>query len=330
MTRGTTRDMPHNAPDAHPEARACVFAPSPLLTVTIEGAPDDGGPEVHLHAGGQGYWIARLVSALGIRVALCASFGGETGAVARGLLSDEGFDLRAVDASGANGAYVHDRRSGDRNVVADMPPSQLSRHEVDELYGTTLVEGLEADVTVLGGPARGDVLPADTYRRLASDLRANGAAVVADLAGERLDAVLEGGVTVLKVSHEELLRDGRVTDDAVPVLVAAMCRLRDAGAESVVVTRGDAPTLALVDGQLLEVEGPRVEPFDHRGAGDSLTAGLTAGVARGMTMHEALRLGVAAGGLNVTRRGLGSGNKDEIERLASHVEVRPLAVAGKR
>ncbi len=38
-------------------------------------------------------------------------------------------------------------------------------------------------------------------------------------------------------------------------------------------------------------------------------------------MEAALRLGVAAGALNVTRHGLGSGTREEIERMAGHVEL---------
>lgn len=40
-----------------------VFAPTPHLTVTVEGT--SGGPEVHLHPGAQGIWQARMVRALG-------------------------------------------------------------------------------------------------------------------------------------------------------------------------------------------------------------------------------------------------------------------------
>ena len=41
-----------------------VFAPSPVVTVTLE-ADAQGGTEVHFHAGSQGVWIARMIQRLG-------------------------------------------------------------------------------------------------------------------------------------------------------------------------------------------------------------------------------------------------------------------------
>ena len=97
-----------------------------------------------------------------------------------------------------------------------MSDTELTRHELDDLYGATLVEALTAEVTVLSGPQGDGVIDDDVYRRLAMDIRGNGGTVVADLSGSRLDAVLAGGVDVLKVSEEELERDGRIERDAGP------------------------------------------------------------------------------------------------------------------
>lgn len=304
--------------------KACVFAPSPLLTVTVEGIAGDGNDEIHIHAGGQGFWIARMLAELDTEVSVCGSFGGEVGRTAAVLMAEEDLDVRVVPTAGTNGAYIHDRRSGRRLPVAAMAATPLSRHEVDELYGAALVKGLDAAVCVLGGPGDPAILPADTYRRLATDLSANGAAVVADLSGQPLHAALEGGVTVVKVSHAELVGDKRAAGDDLASLVAAMGDLAAAGAGSVVVTRADDPTLALVDGRVLEVAGPRLEPCDTAGAGDSFTAGVAAGLAHGQSIDDALRLGAAAGAVNVTRRGLATGRRQEIEGMVSHIEVRPL------
>lgn len=79
---------------------------------------------------------------------------------------------------------------------------------------------------------------------------------MADLSGKALQCALEGGLSVLKVSHEDLLVDGRAEEDSVEALLGAIERLRGAGAEHVLVTRAEAPALALVGETVVEVVPP--------------------------------------------------------------------------
>ena len=304
------------------DPQAMVFTPSPLLTITIEAVPD-GSTDTHLHAGGQGVWIARLMARLGARVRLCGPFGGETGAVLRTLVGREGVGLRPSQAR-ENGNYVHDRRSGEREVIAATPPPALPRHQLDELYNAALVEGLDSRTAVLAGPDGENVLSADTYRRLTADLVAEGVTVVADLSADFLIAAAEGGVSVLKVSHEDLIDGGQARSDSQEDLMSAMTELARKGAGTVIVSRASDPTLMLSDGRLTEVRMPVFHGLDHRGAGDSLTGALAVGLARGADLPAALRLGAAAGALNSTRHGLATGERDLIERLAGRIEIRAL------
>ena len=317
-------DDSESAPE--PEARqpaVAVFAPSPLLTVTIERGANDR-PEVHVHAGGQGFWVARMVARLGVTVTLCAPFGNDTGRVLRTLIEGEGVAVRPVEMQAANGAYVHDRRSGERVVVAETLSGELNRHEVDDLYDATLVTGLDSGVVVLTGPVHTGVVPPKLYRRLAVDLRTNGCRVLADLSGEPLAAALAGGIDLLKISHEELCAAGYASSDNPHDLLDGIAQLHAAGARNVVVTRAEEPALAQIDGDVFEIVVPPLEPADYHGSGDSLTAGLSVGVARGLDLETTLRLAAAAGALNVTRHGLGTGRRADIEELKRHVEVRRL------
>ena len=303
--------------------RVAVFSPSPLLTVTIEPGADR--PEVHVHAGGQGFWVARLAATLGAEVVFCCALGGEPGRVLRGLIAAEPVTLRAADAGTSNGVYVHDRRSGQRMEIVNVESRPLARHAADELYGIALTAGLDAEVTMVTGCKPGDVVEAEFYRRLVSDLRANRKIVIADLTGPPLWATLEGGVELLRLSEEELVGEHYAASGAPSDVIAGARRLHADGARRVLVSRGSGPAV-LIDGGAsgahIELVPPVFAALDQSGAGDSMFAATGVGLARGMGMIDALRLGMAAGALNVTRRGLGTGTRDEIERLAAHVTVR--------
>lgn len=56
-----------------------------------------------------------------------------------------------------------------------------------------------------------------------------------------------------------------------------------------------------------------------------MTAGIAVALGRGEPVLDAVRLGAAAGALNVTRRGLGTGRRTEIERFAAQVRIEELS-----
>ncbi|HEX2246953.1 MAG TPA: PfkB family carbohydrate kinase [Arthrobacter sp.] len=299
-----------------------IFAPSPVLTVTVEDV--EGAADIHLHAGGQGVWQARMLTALGASVTMCGVFSGETGRIVRHLISDEGVHVLSVEGQGNGGAYIHDRRNGGRKVIAESPGDKLSRHELDELYGLTLKAGMDAGTVILSGAAREDAVPTDVYRRLAADLRTAGCRVIIDLTGERLTASLAGGVTVAKIADDELVESGRAASSSPADIVEAMRALNEEGAETVIVTRAHLPSLLLDEGEVSEVHMPEMQSVDTSGAGDSLTAGVAATLSDGGSMHQAVVLGTAAGALNVTRHGLGTGEAAAIQKLSSLVKVAPF------
>jgi 1-phosphofructokinase len=297
-----------------------VFAPSLSLSITIE-ASAGGDDEIHLHAAGQGFWVSRMAGLLGARVVLCTTVGGETGEVLGHLASESGVEVHAVESSQASHAYLQDRRRGERDELAASVVPDLGRHEVDQLYGLALSEGLSADAVLLTGPKTGSELPADVYRRFASDLRRNGRSVYADLSGEALAAAVDSGIDFVKVSDDELVEGGYARSAERDELESGMARLREAGARDVLVSRGEGPALAAVDDELVSVSYPRFEVAETRGTGDSMFAAVAVRRAAGEGWEHSLREGVAAGTLNVTRRGLGSGDADQIDQLAGRVEL---------
>ena len=299
----------------------CVFAPSILVTVTVESG-SEGFDDIHFHLGGQGYWIARLVRELGERPILVAPVGGEAGVVVRGLVRADGMDFAPVTTEGPTAAYIHDRRHGQRVQVAEARAPDFGRHEVDDLFAKTLQHAVGAGLCVLTGRRPTDTLPVDFYRRLAVDLAAAGVNTVGDMHGEELDAYLSGGpLGGLKVSDEELVADGRMEDPGDDTAEWGVIEgLSAAGAEAVVVSKAEGAK-ARFKGVRYRARSPEFEVVDASGAGDSMTAALAVSSVRGLDPEEALRLACAAGSANVIRHGLASSPAELIARLTPLIDV---------
>jgi 1-phosphofructokinase len=81
---------------------------------------------------------------------------------------------------------------------------------------------------------------------------------------------------------------------------------------------------------VVRVTLPELEAIDHRGAGDSMTAGVAAVLAAGGDVETAIRTGAAAGAVNVTRRGLGTGRADVIAALWERVSLDTVDESSRR
>lgn len=312
-------------------ARIAIFAPHPMLTVTIE--PE--GPErhsIHFHAGGQGVWVARTAATLGAKPVLCGLIGGESGGLLSTLLQrivgDE--QLRLVQTGTSSGCYVTDRRSGERELLAMSLSDPPSRHELDELFSLACAEAIDCGWLVVTNPMPGGALPIETYGDLVSDVKANGARVLVDLSSPRLDSALRGEPDLVKLNDWELAGYVRGPVDTDARLLAAAGHIQEAGAATVLVTRGELPALVLHEGVAWQLTPPHFEKGFREGCGDAMMGAMAAAMADGAGIERTLALGAAAGAANFLRHGLGNVSREVVERLAEVVRLEPwpLAQAG--
>ncbi|MGH8924371.1 MAG: PfkB family carbohydrate kinase [Acidimicrobiia bacterium] len=294
------------------------------MTVTIEAKDGDEGDEVHLHPGGQGFWVARMIEHLGETPVLCAPVGGEVGLALQALMPSN-LDLWAVETHNESPIYIHDRRSGQRVPVAETTMPLLSRHEQDDFYSRALEVAMATDLLVVTGRYFGGGITVDFFTRLAADLAALEVPLVADVHGEELDALLAGGsLRLLKLSRDDLEADGRISGTGLAEVGKAVEGIRAQGAQNVVVSGAEGATLACMGESWYRVDQPTLQVADHRGSGDSMTAALAVGTARGMDEVGVLALGAAAGGANAVRHGLGNADRDLISQLARRIEVEKI------
>ncbi len=313
----------YNEPTVSARPRVAIFAPHPLLTVTLE-QEGPGREQVHFHAGGQGVWVARMAACLGAEPVLCGFRGGESGELLSGLLERLIDQLRLVSTVSASGCYVTDRRSGERRLLtralSDPPP----RHELDELFSITCAEAIADGWLVVTNPMPGEALPLEIYRDLIADARASGCRTLVDLSTPRLDSALQGEPDLVKLNDWELAEFVRGPVSEPSQLRAAAQRLCDQGARAVIVTRGELPGLVLAGERAWALTPPRLKRGFREGCGDAMMGALAATWAQGEDFERAVVVGAAAGAANFLRHGLGSASREVVEQLVESVVLESL------
>jgi pseudouridine kinase len=95
---------------------------------------------------------------------------------------------------------------------------------------------------------------------------------------QEAEALLGGGITIRTVADAAL----------------AAQRLRACGVQIVVITLGPEGLFYAAERSSGHIPAPRVDVVDATGAGDALTAGVVYGLCSGMSLDEAMRIGVSA------------------------------------
>ena len=266
-----------------------------------------------------------MAAELGGWPVLCSFIGGETGVLLEPLLRGLQGELRLVESSSSSGCYVTDRRSGSREVMAQAYTEPPSRHEADELVAATTAVALESDVLAICNPYPGDALPLEVYGDLVTNARAAGVPVIADLSSPRIEAAAAAGPDLVKLNDWELAAYVKGPVDTRDRRRRAAERLRELGARNVLVTRAGDSALALLGDDAWELVPPKLEAGSREGCGDTMMGAISAALASGGELADALVLGAGAGAVNFLHHGLGTGSKREVEELSREVELRPIS-----
>ena len=201
----------------------------------------------------------------------------------------------------------------------------MSRHELDDLFSTTVSAAMAADVLVVTNPLPGDALPAE-FTATSSPT----CAAWAPGPGRPVPtATGRGAGRRARPGEAQRLGTGAVRGGAgrrgagPPGRGGATAR---PGAESVIVTRGGLPAFATApDGREYEFTPPRFDHGSPEGCGDSMMGGMATGWAQGLPWLDVVTLGMAAGAANFLRHGLGTGVRGMVEQLTPDRLPRPGA-----
>jgi tagatose 6-phosphate kinase len=272
-------------------------------------------------AAGKAVNVAKVAAALGQQVLALGLLGGDRGETIIANLEQLGVRHEFVPVAPATRMCVTlvDESAGTTTeLVEESSPVEAGDYErLLELLSANL-HG--ARVLVLSGTLTPGG-PTGFYRNCVARASAAGVATILDAKGEALLAALSAHPTVVKPNLAELsqtLATPLVSD--VEIRDGAR-RLVAGGAGWALVTRGPQPAI-LTDGESSwTIRTPAVKAVNPIGSGDAVAAGLAAGLARGLTMPEACRLGIACGAANAMTALAGEVHPADVEALLPQVRV---------
>ncbi|MDF2630982.1 MAG: tagatose-6-phosphate kinase [Symbiobacteriaceae bacterium] len=302
------------------------------LTVAVNAAVDtsyifDGFAVGEIHtvaelqrvAGGKANNVARVLKLLGAPVVATGFAGGGAGAFIRQDLERHGIAAEYEEIPGESRTCLAmvDRAGGTLTEVREKGPT-VPPEAAEAFLGRfeRLLDG--ARVVVISGSLPPGIGP-EFYGMLVERARARGVFTVLDTSGAALKAALGAGPDLVKPNRDELsgfLGTSDVTDP-----LAAARSMMAAGARAVAVSLGKEGLVYIGPEGTWRVKPPAVDAVNTVGSGDSLVAGFTAGLLRGLAVPEALRLGVACGTANALTKGVASPRAEDIERILGQVVV---------
>jgi tagatose 6-phosphate kinase len=273
-------------------------------------------------AGGKGVNVARVLAALGHATVVCGFAGGPTGEAITADLAAARLEpvLTPIAGNSRRTVAVVDASVGDATGFWEPGPTVEDGEWNDflRLYDTVLAD---ARAVVMSGSLPPGI-PVDAYAELCRRALSAGVPSIVDADGEALRAGIAGRPAVIKPNSDEL---ARVAGGGDPV--AAAQRLRAAGADSVVVSRGPDGMLAVTpEGIWHAVPAERVAG-NPTGAGDAAVAALAAGLVEGRTWPERLADAVALSAAAVGAPLAGSFDEELYRRNRARVEPEPRGPA---
>jgi 1-phosphofructokinase family hexose kinase len=272
-------------------------------------------------AGGRGLNASAVLHAWGAPTFAIVPSGGETGPRFEKHMAALGFPYEAVPTKNTvrSNLIITDRVG--MTVKLNEPGPALSADELDAIQAAVRRRLPGAKWLLICGSLPPGV-PSSYVRCLIGAAREAGVKVLVDTDGEPLqDALLERPTAVTPNRNEaaSLLNRSLITRQH---FRAAAQRIREMGAESVVLSLGVRGAIGVRENDTVEVIPPRVEAVCPIGAGDALNAAYVWAIEQSDNFPDAVRWAVAAGTASARLPGISFASLDQAREIYEQVEVK--------
>jgi 1-phosphofructokinase family hexose kinase len=272
-------------------------------------------------AGGRGINASCVVNSFGGKTLAIVTSGGPSGERLQKFLCDCGFPVEVVPIGNEirTNLTITDRQG--LTVKLNHPGPPLTKEELDRVEAAVERKLAGASWLMICGSVPPGV-PAGFYSKLVRMAREHGVHSLLDTDGEALIEGVEAGPTVVAPNQQEaerLLNAALITRSH---FLEAATRIRQMGAESVILSLGSRGAIGANERGIVEVVPPRVDAVCPIGAGDALAAAFVWAMDNQPDFAEALRWGVAAGSASARLPGVTFASLAQTKEIYPRVEVR--------
>jgi 1-phosphofructokinase family hexose kinase len=307
-----------------------TVTPNPALDYTIRVDAFELGRrskyrDPRIDPAGKGINVSRMVRRLGGTTLALGFAAGATGDLLRQGLDAEGVPHEFISVDGLTRINVTLLTGPEGSATHVHGPGRpVTDGDVRRLLDRISVALARARMVILSGSFPPGLSSSFVFD-LVARARSAGVRSIIDTEGDLLGAAVEAKADLVKPNlleaAEYLNRTLKTVDDA--VAAAREITARGAGA-AVLTMRGDG-AVGVSGGRAWHVQAPREDVVRAIGAGDSFAAGLAAGLTKGATLPDALRLAAAAGTATALHSGTGLGTPEEVDRLRERTVVREIS-----
>lgn len=303
--------------------------PEAILTITLNPTVDKSStvdniqPEKKLRCsppvyepGGGGINVSRGLKRLGLVSHALFPSGGRTGELLQELLTKEDIATIPVpSAAETRENFIVVDTANNNQYRFGMPGEKISPEEAGTFHEAILNASPFPSIVVISGSLPEGMEPS-WLRQLVKELKAKNVKIIADTSGDALTEILKEGVYLVKPNLGELSRlSGKEELDNESADEAAKQLIDEGKAEIVAVSMGPQGAYLVTKDETVHVPAPSVKKLSTVGAGDSMVAGMVSVIAKGGSITEMARMGVACGSAATMSKGTGLFTNENAEKL---------------
>ncbi|MGB6129554.1 MAG: 1-phosphofructokinase [Psychrilyobacter sp.] len=265
--------------------------------------------------GGKGINVSQVLNNLQTPNTTLGFVGGFTGNFIKKSLDKKNINHDFIEVSGDTRINIKMKDSSNESEINGNSPD-ISTEALKKLK-VKLGSLVDGDTLVLSGS-----VPKSISSTIYKDIMTNipkGVKVILDAKGEALLEGIKGKPYMIKPNNHELGDIFNVKLESIEDIILYGKKLLDLGAQNIVVSMaGDGALLITPTASYISC-APKGKLINSVGAGDSLVAGFTSAIYKGLDILTAFKLGIACGSASAFSENLCT--QIEVERLLQEVKT---------